>query len=383
VSADGQELLETVRVAASKGTLSGLGRAILVSLGRTEFILRLAGHELNLLSGFFASLEASVSAMSASQRLLLADLLEAIAQFHPRAVTSLVGALRRSSVPDETVEGIFESRVVGQSDVILSLSWPLFGAAMGARAPDDKEAVLRELCALTDAEAELATILPRGLPNDGKRAAALVTRVLEGGPQFWSEYDEAAQHLAMEVLDALTKETPSRGQSALLAALVQPILATERRQSWADDRSFTWRTFAIAPGGAAWSAREAVLTRLKAVLRADAIPAESRVSLWYVFSRVRDSKALEKLNWTYETLTARSPSIQELAAAREVWNWYHRYEKDPGTRAAADMLEELYASNELAKEFQPLLPNIEDWKEHDGRAAAKAVSSQDVGTLAA
>ena len=76
MSADGQELLETIRDAASKGSLSGLGRAILVSLARTEFILRLAGHEFGLLRGFFDSLEASVSTMSASQRVALADALE-------------------------------------------------------------------------------------------------------------------------------------------------------------------------------------------------------------------------------------------------------------------------------------------------------------------
>ena len=163
-----------------------------------------------------------------------------------------MGALRRNSAPDETIEGIFASKVVGQADVVLALAWPLFGAAMGAQSPDDKEAVLRELCALTEAEAELAPSLPRGLPNDGKRAASLVARVLEGGPQFWSEYDDTAKQVGTELIDTLTKQAPSRGQVALLKALVQPILDTERRQTWADDRSFTWRTFAIAPGGPAW-----------------------------------------------------------------------------------------------------------------------------------
>jgi len=372
VSVDGQELLETVREAASKGSLSGLGRAILVSLARTEFILRLAGHDFGLLRGFFASLEASVSTMSASQRVAVSDVLETISHFHPRAAVSLVSALRRNSAPDETIEGIFAFKVVGQTDIVLSLAWPLFGAAMGAQSPEDKEAVLRELCALTEAEAELAPSLPRGLPNDGKRAAALVTRVLEGGPQFWSEYDDTAKQLGTELIDALTRQAPSRGQSALLQALVQPILETERRQTWADDRSFTWRTFSIAPGGPAWSTREAVLVRLKEALRADAIPSESRVQLWHVFSRVGDGDALEKLKWTYEVLTARSPSIEELAAAREVWDWYRLYEKAPELKAAADALEDLYASNDLAREFQPLLPSIEDWKENDVRASAKA-----------
>lgn len=372
VSPDAQELLETVREAASKGNLSGLGRAILVSLARTEFILRLAGHEFGLLGNFYRSLEASISTMSASQRVALVEVIESIAHFHPRAAASLVEALRLNSAPDETVEGIFASKVVGQPDVVLALAWPLFGAAMGAQSPDEKAAVLRELCALTEAEAELAPGLPRGLPNDGKRAAALVTRVLEGGPQFWSEYDDTAKDLGTDLIHTLKEQAPSRGQVALLKALVQPILETERRQTWADDRSFTWRTFAIAPGGSAWSAREAVLVQVKEALEVDSIPSESRVQLWHVFSGVRDGNALEKLQWTHEVLKSRSPSIEELAAAREVWDWYRRYEKDPEIKAAADALEALYASNDLAREFQPLLPSIADWKERDDRASAKA-----------
>lgn len=372
VSDDGKRLLATVLGATSKGGLSALGRAILESLARTEFILRLGGHEVGLLETFFGSLERSIPSMTASQRLTLPGVVEAIAHFHPRAATSLVGALRRNSASDETIDGIFGPKVVTQTDVILELAWPLFSAAMGAELPDDREQVLRELCALTEAEAGLAPSLPRGLPNDGKRAAALVTRVLEGGPQFWSEYDDTGAKLGTELIGFLTKRAPSLGHIALLKALVQPLLATERHQSWADDRSFSWRTFVIAEGSPAWAARETVLTRLKEALQAESIPSESRRHLWHMFAKVRDGEPLAKLAWTHDVLTSRSPSLDELAAAREVWNWYRRYEKRADVKAAADALEGLYASNDLAKEFQPLVPSIEDWKEQDGRAAEKA-----------
>jgi hypothetical protein len=372
VSADGLKVLETIREAVSQGGLSRLERAILVSLARTEFILRLAGHEFDLLGAFYSALETSFSAMSASQRVALADVLESIAHFRPLATALLVGALRRTSAPDETIEGIFATRVVSQANVTLALAWPLFGAAMGAESPTDKEAVLRELCALTEAEADLAPSLPRGLPNDGKRAGALVTRVLEGGPQFWSEYDDTAKQLSTELIEILIRKPPTRGQVAVLDALVQPILETERRQTWSDEHAFTMRTFAIGPGEPAWLAREAVLSQIKKALRADAIPSESRVQFWRIFAAVRDGKALERLDWTREVLTSRSPSIEELAAAREVWNWYRQYEDNPAIKASADALETFYATNDLAKEFQPLLPSVEDWQERDDRAAAKA-----------
>jgi hypothetical protein len=371
-SGDAKALLVTVRNAALSGSLSGLGRAILVALARTEFLLRSSGHDLQILAAFFAALEGAVPSMSASQRLALADVVEAVAPFHPPGTASLVRTMRLAPAPDEKVDGLFGTKVVGQGDVLLSLAWPLFHGAMGAEAPADREAVLRELCALAEAEAELAQKLPRGLPNDGKRAAALVTRVLEGGPQFWSDYDDTARTLCFELIATFEQKPPTPGQAALLKALVEPVLALERRQSWSDDRSFTWRTFAIAPGTPAWSTREDVLARVKAALAADETPIESRVQLWHVFSRVRDGNALEKLKWTHGVLTGRPPSIEDLAAAREVWDWYRRYEKGPEIKAAADALETIYASNDLAREFQPLLPSNEDWKAHDGRASAKA-----------
>ncbi len=370
-SDDATNLLEIVRSAALSGALSGLGRAILIALARTEFLLRFSGHDLRLLAPFLAALEASVPSMSASQRLALADVVEAVAPFYPGTV-SLVRAMRLTPAPDEQVDGIFGTKLLGQGDVLLSLAWPLLHGAMGAEAPADREAVFRELCALAEAEAELAQNLPRGLPNDGRRAAALVTRVLEGGPHFCSDYEDAAKKLGVELMAALRQKPPTPGHVALLNALVQPVLALERRQSWSDDRAITWRTFAIAPGTSAWLAREAVLEQLKAALVEDATPTESRAALWHVFARTHDAPALEKLTWTRAVLTGRRASLDELAAAREVWDWHRRYEKDLEIKAAADALEALYASNDLAKEFQPLLPSIEDWRQHDGRVSAKA-----------
>ncbi len=372
-SADATELLDVVQKAALAGTLSGLGRAILVSLARTEFLLRFSGYDLQLLSGLFTALEASVPKLSASQRLALADVVEAVGFFHPIEAASLVGALRRDQAPDETIEGIFRAQHLGQGDVLLSLAWPLFGAAMGAQSSEEREAVLRELYALTEAEAEFASRLRRGLPNDGKRAAALVTRVLEGGPQFRSEYDDAAKQLCIGLIGALMKQRPTLGQIALLEALVEPILSVERRQSWFDDHTVTWRTFAIAPGSSAWSAREDVLAEVKKALVAEATPIESRARLWHVFVRAHDASVLERLKWTHEVLTKRKPSLHELAAAREVWDWHRRFEEDSRIKAAAEQLEALYTTNELAKEFEPLL-NDDDWEQLNARVMAKGVT---------
>jgi hypothetical protein len=374
VSDEGKQLLQDILSTAADGTLSPLGRAVLSSLARTEFLLRLAGHEVGLLETFLGGLEQTVPTMTASQRLALPDVIEAIAHFHPRAATSLVRALRTHPTADESIEDIFGPKVVRQAEVVLALAWPLFGAAMGAQTDQERDCVLRELCDLAKAEAHIACEFPRALPNDGKRGAALVTRVLEGGPQFWTEYDDTAAKLSKELIDALTNHAPSKGEAALLKALIHPLLETQRHQTWSEDNSFQVRMFTIAPGGTAWQAREEVLTHLKDTLSRGNLPAESLVQLWHVFARARGGEGgLSKLEWTHKVLTSRTPpTLKELGAAREVWHWHLRYGDKPAVKAAAETLEALYASNDLAREFQPLVPSIEQWRESEERAAAKA-----------
>jgi len=387
-SDDAKALLEIVRNATLSGSLSGLGRAILVSLARTEFLLRLSGYDLQLLAGFFTSIEASVSSMTVSQRLGLADILETIAPFEPSATASLVKTMRETPADDETVEGIFSAKVIGQSDVVLSLAWPLFHGAMGAESIDERELVLRELCALAEAEAELAHTLPRGLPNDGKRAAALVTRVLEGGPQFWSDYDETAKAIGVELLATLAQHPPTRGQTALLKALIQPVLSLERRQTWGDEHAVHIQTFAIGPEHTAWAVRNDLLNRLKAALSSDGTPLGSRIQLWHVFAEAhrdinqlcRRGKSdqyyallLDDLTWTHELMARRRASVEELSAAREVWSWHYRFESDMKLKDASVELERLYEANDLAKEFEPLLSR-DDWAQQGPRAAQKATA---------
>lgn len=386
-SDDAKALLETALGPVVSGNLSNLGRSILVSLSRTELLLRLSGHSVPLLADFFDKLRAATPGMSASQRLAMTRVLESVALVHPTATAAVVKVMRTSTAADVRVDGIFGERVIRQSDVLLALAWPLFHAAMGAQDGTACEAVLRELCALTEAEAELAPQLERGLPHDGKRAAALVERVLEGGQHFWGDFDEAARKLAEELLTMLSSQPPTNGKLALLQALVQPTIAVRRSQTWNDEQAVRIQQFAIGPKHPGWSTRSTLLARIKELLSADATPVESRVALWPLFCEAhRDlnvvckrDKAddpyyqflLDDLVWAREFLLHRKVTFEELSRARELWDWHHRFETDLRLKAVSEQLEEVYATNNLASEFEPLL-NHDESSQREQRIAAKA-----------
>ena len=243
-----KELVEAVREPLVRSSLDRLGRSVLVSLARTEFLLDLGGHKVEILGPFFGRLKAAVPTMTASQRVNLAEVLESVAIPKPLHAVSLIGELRTSPAQDERLEGTFGDRVITHADVVLSLAWPLAHAAMGARTDDVKEEVLRELCAVVGAELRVAPTLKYGLPNDGKRGTSLLTRVLEGGPQYWGDFDAVARKLALEILDALSSRAPTDDDLALLKALVQPAMAVERRQTWSDEQCFSLPDVLRRPG---------------------------------------------------------------------------------------------------------------------------------------
>ncbi|RYD66550.1 MAG: ATP-binding protein [Verrucomicrobiaceae bacterium] len=395
-SEDGRALVSSVCEAMLAGDISAPERAILVSLARTELLLRLSGKNVPLLDEFFAGISAEIKPMSASHRLALAEVLVTIAAFRPVDTAILVRALRLSIVPDETIDGLFRTRTLGQDDVILKLAWPLFHAAMGAQTVDEQRVVLSELCALAETEAELASRLTHGLPNDGKRAAALVKRTLEGGPQFWSGFDDVAKEQAEHVLAAVSHAAPIPGKLALLKALIQTLISVERRQTWSDGNAVHFQTHAIGTGHPTWAIRATILTRIKEIIAGEATPMESCVALWHVFAAAHGDinqictrgpepqqqqyfeYLLEDLVWARGLLASRAVNMEELAAARKLWDWHRRFEKNAELRAASDQLEKLYTGNDLASEFEFLLSR-DDWEQRgpriEGKAAQLAVAA--------
>jgi hypothetical protein len=381
-------LTEGVANGVKSGRLTRQGQAVLVALARTEAVLAHSSAPVDILSKFLHALGEGLPEMTASARILLAETLTTVAELRPSEVVNLSRTIRSAAAPTEVIKTYFGERQVTQDEVVLELAWPVFHAAMGARAPECRAEVLRELVTLVELEAEIGSRRPRGLPNDGKRAGQLVGRVLEGGPDFWAPFDDAAEQLCLELLGSIRDHEAAPARITLLKALLQPATAVERHEIRSEGHSIQIHNYIILPGHPAWLVRDRVLNEIRWLLQREDTPPRNRAVLWEVLADAHSSlgrassnipegqanplldQSMDDLWWAYSTLSARGAPLAELTAARMLWDWHRRF--DTGSaKDIAERLEQLYAANDLAAEFAPLTSH-DDWEGRGPRALAKA-----------
>ncbi|HUJ16554.1 MAG TPA: hypothetical protein VL197_01030 [Nitrospirota bacterium] len=389
-SEDAKNIVIGVRDAVLKGSISALGRTILTSLARTEFLLRLSGKAVPLLDPLFTGILAGLAETTASQRLIIAEVLQDFAAYRPPDTVEISRALRSSIVKSEKTEGYFGSREIGQDDIVMALAWPIFHAAMGAQSANDCVVVLKELCILAELEAEVGLRRTGGLPNDGKRAGQLIGRTIGGGPHFSADFTEAASTISYQLLEEIINVPATPAKGAVVKALLEPTLSVERQQTYSEGFTIHFSRMIILPSHPAWKKREMLLTRLKDILKDADVPSASRNLLWslyaeahrtvnYCIKQVKSEESrkqmrqvlLEDLVWAYPVLSARKDNLAELMAARDLWNWHYRFDDDPEFKKVSTDLEALYDSNSLSSEFDPLT-NHDKWEQQNAAYAAKA-----------
>lgn len=379
-----------------RGSMNQLGQAVLVSMARTEFLLKLSGAPVPLLEPFFGHIRNRVETTDASVRLVIAELLPDVAQFYPIETVELSRAYRSLDAGTDEVQGVFGSYQVGQDDVVLALAWPVFHAAMGAQTEAQRAQVIEELCALVEAEADIAARRHGGLPNDGKRAAQLVKQVIGGGPQFWSDFEPELYAVAHRLLAEAVSQPATRTKLAVLEALLEPCLELEREQIWSEDGKLNIGSLVMLPGSSTWMARQGILHQVKGYLADQHVPPEVRLVLWAALvnahrnanqCRKRAGESLhgelrdvllDDLIWALSLLSQNAREFEELKAARELWRWHYRFDDDPEFKRVSRELENLYEMNDLAGEFEPLFRSDDPqqcYKRWDDKASQLAASS--------
>ena len=386
---------ELLQAALDRG-FSAVERPILESLARTEFVLGLSGHKVPLLGPFMKGLLAGIRTAAASTRMTLAStrmtLVEsfiAIAAYRPEDTVALSQVLRRSSCPTEKVGGVFGSLELGPDDVLFELAWLVFQAASGAQTHDQRRSVLFELCELAKAEFAASVRRPQGLFDGGRRAKDLIGRILEGGAHFWSGFEDAASEVADRLLEEAASEAPNPARREVLEALVGSAASIVRERNWSEGYMARSEISMFPPAHPARKTRSALKAKLKELLERDGIQRGTRLLLWSLFAGAHQSanqcvgmgpdrtqtmlrqELLDDLTWATPVLKPRASDLVEVSAARDLWDWHARFEKNPALRAAAKVLERFYTGNEVAAEFEWLLSR-DDVEAREPRSAEKA-----------
>ncbi len=401
-SKDAKRLAKMVLTAMLGGTLSAVGRAVLTSLARTEFVLSLSGQAVPLLESFMLDIlkdvQHDISKTSASTRMAIAEAFVDIAAYRPEDTVELSKLLRTLPCDTERVDGIFGARDVGHDDVVLGLAWPVYNAAFSSQSlePRQRERVLTELCELAKAESRIATRRMCDLPKGGRRAKDLIERIFEGDSQSWSDFEGAASTVALSLLDEIVDRAPDASHVDALKALVEPATSAEREQTWSEGHTICSRISTILPEHPAWKTRETLKAKIKALLERDETPQGTRLALWPLLAEAHRSlnqchtrspqdvqavmrqEMLDDLTWARPVLAQRSSDLDEISAARNLWDWHAHFEKDRVLRKSAECLEKIYMKNEIAAEFEGLQIRGEPtvcWQ----RMAAKATELSSAG----
>src|SRR5262249_55228824 len=94
----------------------------------------------------------------------------------------------------------------------------------------------------------------------------LVKRTIGGGPQFWADFEDAADVLAVRMLERVKREPATAPIKAVLKALLGPVMALERERTWSKDYKLHFQTDIVVPGDQALQVRESLIKRVKDLL---------------------------------------------------------------------------------------------------------------------
>lgn len=384
-------LLQKVLDAIQIGPLERIHSAILVSVARTEFLMRRSEPAVDLLSKFLHDVIQGIDSSSASKRLKIVDVCSELAPYRPEEAIRLSEALRRSVCHTERISSKLREYAVSHEYVLAKLPQLVYRASFGAPTQETQQIILKELCELAEAEAAIAERRNQALRNDGQRAVDLIRSLLNDYPQFWTEFHDIAEAVATKLLGEVVRGDASSSRFAALKALLVPILSAERRWSRVEGAKILFQHTSILPGDPWWIVQKSLKGKIRARLESDQTPGNLRSALWtileaahlsmYRLYRHQESDATlieslckelsEDLSWIREAFAQRIGELQELATVRSIWRRHIRSEEEPGLRAVADLLEQLYQEDDIAKEFESLL-NWDDSHAGQQRAVEKA-----------
>lgn len=371
------------------------------ALAKTEFSASLQGATLELLAPLVTELKRIAAEGTVLEQQEILSFLGSFDFARLGDILEIVRTIRSTEKPSQEFSDFFgHKHEVTHKSVVAQLAWPLFNAARYARSQTERSAVLDEMMALSICESNI----PDLFRNDGKRADALIPRMISGENDWYPGFKATASEKSMALLAKLRDpEGLDEPTLNLLKVLCGPFLSIEQERTSYKQHTFTVTRWFIALNSPDGVKRSAVRDVIRKTLEADSVASKCRLVCWSLLSSAHASanRALlgrgkeseippqyvseikddlkSDLAWALGVLRAKTLDIGELRAARELWEWHYRFEEDQEIKDLALQCEEVYKRNPLAEAFHVFF-SFELYEEASKKAAELGTQLGTTGT---
>lgn len=207
-----------------------------------------------------------------------------------------------------------------------------------------------------------------------------ISRLLTGRSSYRSNFSEVCFQRGKTFLTNLLNQSALEPADKLwLEYLIKPQLRVERHSTYAETRDhFIIYKLTVEPNSKEWNFRKDLLGILVQILKKNHFVFEEKILFWQLLdqslgelsfcrSKLKDNLKLyeiaydslkSELSEVYQLIQTNIMTLEELIAARKIWDWFCRYEKDEVIKSVAIACENWFQQQiPYAAEYDDLV----DW----------------------
>lgn len=345
--------------------------SIILSLAKTEYFAKFDGQKLRFLDPLVDEIKRLARTGTTLQQEALLPFLDKFDFARLDDVLDIVKVLRTTEKPPGEFKDIFDHvHVVTHEDVQCQLAWPLFNAARFAGDERQRRDILLEMQEISKVEFKLKGTIRA----EGKHADSLLPRIMSGENGWFPGFSQIAFDIAKTRLEHLhMSDEESEVERNLTRVFAEHFLSVERECMFYQQHSISVKRWPILLESDDGKMREALRISLRNVIRTPGAHETSKLLAWkllsfahssanrslivpgksplsYILANIRNDLQGD-LEWTLETLRTGNLSLSELRAARGIWDWHFRFEKNDVLKSTAAECESVYQSHPLVKQF--------------------------------
>ncbi|MBM4355339.1 MAG: hypothetical protein FJ109_16395 [Deltaproteobacteria bacterium] len=346
------------------------------SLARVEWVLKHDRTPVDLLGMAMLGLKRLAGEGDAWDQHRVQDLVAKIGYARVGDATAILSTLLACPGRDHPAlgEGLGDY-VFRHFEVARRVGWHLFCLAPYAN-NGELRGILSEMLRVVRWEAQLEPTQAERERRSGSGAEALLGRLLtkEDRNTVGGDVTPAARREVerkLRILKATGELDRIDGRE--MEALFTPLLAVTRERLGRPDKwKLTFSRGAVTPGSAEDKLRAFLILSLRQVLEADGVHRSKRLLAWRLLHHANSEtnrarldgmgpgkdlgdELKENIRWVVDYLGGHPAlPIEELRAARKIWDWHVRFDNDGERAALAKKAEALFLASGLAAEFKGL-----------------------------